>query len=226
MNIIHSDAIDTVVPNEHLQMLHRLRMRLLQLQALLLPRLQLRIALAVRSRNSFFTLVMKLLHAVAETRRFSSGFMLLLLACLTARCHELPARGHELLHAIQRNRTQRFPVAFGPLYCSGGRSAENRKGHPVHSALREGVAPDTLVCLRLHLSHGGVESILEDLHVLRQPEREFERALSAILFSNISAAYLQFGQVIRVGRMLSAGGAAADARCNAAEQLSRRQRRF
>ena len=65
--MIHFDAIDTVVPNEHLQMLHRLRMRLLQLQALLLPRLQLRIALAVRSRHSFFTLVMKLLHAAVET---------------------------------------------------------------------------------------------------------------------------------------------------------------
>ena len=51
--------------NARLKLLHRLSMRLQQLRALLLPSLQLRIAMAVCGRNNFFTLGMQLFHAAA-----------------------------------------------------------------------------------------------------------------------------------------------------------------
>jgi hypothetical protein len=110
-------------------MLNRLSVRLQQLRALLLPSLQLRIALAMSSRHSFFTLGIELLHVTNEIRRFNCSLvLLLLLARLTARSDKLPTRGNVLLHAIQRNRTDRFPVALGPLCCSNSRSGVNIKG--------------------------------------------------------------------------------------------------
>ena len=99
--------------NARLKLLHRLSMRLQQLRALLLPSLQLRIAMAICCRYNFFTLDVQLLQGAAVMRRFSrSMLMLLLLACCAASRNELPSSGCILRHAVERYNTKRFPIAL------------------------------------------------------------------------------------------------------------------
>ena len=92
-----------------LQLLNRLRMRMQQQCALLLPRFQLRVTVVICSGHDFVTLCIKLLQAGASMRLRSR---LLRHAAVSARRDKLSAGSNILIHALKCYNTQRVAVAL------------------------------------------------------------------------------------------------------------------
>jgi hypothetical protein len=207
--------------NARLKLLHRLSMRLQQLRALLLPSLQLRIAMAMCGRNNFFTLGVQLFHAASYMRRFSRN-LLLLLACCAASRNELPSGGSILRHAVQRYNTERFPVALRLLLGSADRPVHHRSG--VYGCNVEvGAAPVAFFGLRVHLSHSSIESTFEHDQVLQGQFKKVTKTFSTRKnhqhpdTTPNNAANLHLGKVTAC----ACGRGAADGVCKAAEERLR-----